>query len=161
MKRFCISTILIFVASFSFAQKSYLVHLTIDKIYLGKDSVIFKNGKTFLLEMKNHSDTLEVAKLGGIPVAIVIDVRRAKVGERIKYQIGYSFYKKENSKWTIIRNFGFIDRYELNSATPEFEASAKKKSAHEEYHCSIGEPQQFAAFFRMDVYKKGVVAGGK
>ncbi len=152
----CLFSTIIFIllVNFSFAQKSYLIHLTIDKIVLGKDSVVFKKGKTFLVEIKNQSDTIELANAGGVPVAIVVVVRRAKVGEQIKYQIGYSFYKKVDSKWLLIRNFGFIERYELNSPPPGFETKARKKAATEEYHCSIGEPQQFEAIFRMDVYKK-------
>lgn len=139
---------------FTFAQKSYLVHLTIDKVVLGKDSVVYKNGKTFLFEMKDHSDTLEVGKPGGIPVAIVVDVRRVMVNKVMKYQLGYAFFKKIGNKWESIKHFEYTDRNDLLTPKPGFEASAKKKHANEEYHCEIGVPRQFASDFRMDVYKK-------
>ena len=144
----------IFLPAFLFAQKSYLVHLTIDKVSLGDDSVVYKNGKTFLFEITNRSDTIEVAKPGGIPVAIVIDIKKAMERKQMKYEIGYAYFKKINGKWELIRHFGYTERYQLLSPKPGFETTAKKKSATEEYHCMIGQPAEFEAFFRMDVYKK-------
>lgn len=153
MKRIVFFLLLLF-PFFTMAQKAYLIHLTIDKVKLGDDSVVYKNGKTFLLEVKDRSDTIEVGKPGGVPVAIMIDIRKIKTGEQIRTQIGYVFFKKLNGKWEQIRHFGYTDRYELPSPKPGFEASAKKKAAREEYHCLLGQPQQFEAFFRMDCYKK-------
>lgn len=136
------------------AQKPYLVHLTIDKVKLGNDSVVYPKGKTFLVEMNERSDTIVVGRLGGVEVAILIDIRRMKEGEQVRTKIGYAYFKRVLGKWELIRRFGYIDRYELPEPPPGFAASAKKKPAHEEYHCEIGQPQQFEAFFRMDCYKK-------
>jgi hypothetical protein len=144
----------ILISILGFAQRVYLIHLTIDKVVLGKDSVVFKKGKIFLVETKTHTDTIEVGKPGGIPVAIVVDVRMIKEGPLLRYQIGYSWFKKIGTKWELIRNFGYIDRNDLFTPKPDFEKTAKTKCASEEYHCSIGEPEQFSANFRMDVYKK-------
>lgn len=152
MKRFLLAFVLLF-PGFIFAQNSYLVHLTIDKVVLGKDSVVYKGGKTFVATIKDRTDTIEVAKLGGVPVAIVIDVRRAMVNKQIRYQLGYAYFKKTGGKWELIRHFGYTDRFELLTPKPGFEASAKKKHANEEYHCEIGLPKWFSADFRMDVYK--------
>lgn len=138
----------------SSAQKNYLIHLTIDKIYLGKDSVIFKKGKTFLVSTDKRTEKIEVAEPGKIPVAIEINVRKVKVGEQIRFQVGYAFYKKIDGNWSLIRDFGYVDRFELNTVPPGLEASGQKKTAHEEYHCQNGSPTQFEAYFRMDVYKK-------
>jgi hypothetical protein len=153
MKRLAIIIFLFFGITVS-AQKNYLVHLTIDKVQLGKDSVIFKNGKTFLLETGGRTDTVEVAKPGGVPVAIVADIRRIMSGGKMQYQLGYAFFKKVGGRWELIRHFGYTDRNDLLAPRPGFEASAKKKAAREEYSCTLGEPVQFAAVFRMDVYKK-------
>ncbi|MDQ3111559.1 MAG: hypothetical protein M3R17_16855 [Bacteroidota bacterium] len=154
MKRISLVLLLLFFALYSFAQKSYLIHLTIDKIKLGKDSVVFKKGKTFLVNIEKRSEKIEICEPGKIPVAIEINVRRMKVGEQIRYQIGYAFFKKINGNWTLIRDFGYVDRYELNVPPAGLENAGQKKPAHEEYHCQNGVPTQFEAFFRMDVYKK-------
>lgn len=149
--------VLLFLLFFPFAvnaQQSYLIHLTIDKVKLGNDSVVYKGGKTFLFDVKSKTDTVEVGKPGGVPVAIVVDIRKMKAGEQIRTQIGYAFFKKVNGKWELIRHFGYTDRYELLSPRPGFEASARKKPAREEFHCLLGQPQQFEAFFRMDCYRK-------
>jgi hypothetical protein len=139
---------------FLLAQKKYLVHLTMDKIILGTDSMVFKNGKNWLIETTGKADTIEVAKVKSVPVAIVIDIRKVKMGEQIKTQIGYAFLKKVNNKWELIRHFGYTDRYNLLAPRPGFESTAKKKPASEEYHCQLGQPQQFEAWFRMDCYVK-------
>lgn len=131
-----------------------MIHLTMDKIHFGTDSVVFKGGKTFLLEIKSQTDTLEFGRVGVVPIAMLVNVKRMKIGEQIKYEIGYSFFKKENAKWVLIRKFPDTERYELNEMSPALEKAGIKKSAHEEYHCSIGLPQNFEANFRMDVYKK-------
>ena len=144
----------IFISANIFAQHSYLIHLTIDKVVLGNDSVVFKKGKTFLVETKSHTDTIEVAKVGEVPVAILVDVRKIMEGPLMRYQIGYSWFKKNGNKWELIRNFGYINRNDLVAPKEGFEKTAKTKTANEEYHCSIGEPEQFSANFRMDVYKK-------
>jgi hypothetical protein len=153
MKKF-ILLLFLFLPFFSFAQKNYLIHLTIDKIVLGKDSVVFKKGKTFLVTTDKRTEKIEIGEPGKIPVAIEINVRKIKVGEKIKYQIGYAFFKKIEGNWTLIRDFGYVDRYELNDVPPGLEKSGQKKNAHDEYHCQNGSPTQFEAFFRLDVYKK-------
>ncbi len=149
-----VTLFLIFLSAAAFAQKTYLVHLTIDKVILGKDSVVFKNGKTFLLETKGRTDTLEVAKVRGVPVAIVVDIRKVMAGSQVKNQVGYAFFKKVSGKWELIRHFGYTDRYDIIAPRPGFEATARKKPAREEYFCTIGDPVQFYAKFRMDVYEK-------
>ncbi len=153
MKLFATTLFSIFISGFLFAQRPYYVHLTIDKVVLGNDSVLFKKGKTFFVETKSHTDTIEVAKVGGTPVAIVVDVRKLMEGPLMRYQIGYAWYKKTGTKWELIRNFGYITRPDLVTLKPGFDKTAKTKSATEEFHCSIGQPEQFDADFRMDVYK--------
>ncbi|HLG03923.1 MAG TPA: hypothetical protein VI731_10040 [Bacteroidia bacterium] len=154
MKRFLVLLAALFLAGSLFAQKSFLIHLTIDKVRLGKDSVVFKPGKTFLFETTGKTDTMEVAKVKGVPVAIVIEIRRVFVDKQVNYQLGYAFYKKSADKWELIRHFGYTDRNDLLAPRPGFEKSAKKKPAREEFNCLLGDPVQFAAWFRMDVYKK-------
>jgi len=154
MKFFQSTVLFLFFSTIIFAQKSYLIHITIDKIVLGKDSVVFKKGKTFLVDVKSHTDTIEIVKIGNEPVAMVLDVRRVKEAEKIKYQIGYAFYKKQDSKWILVHKFPYVNRYELSVPIPGLEKVGAKKNAHEEFHCSLGLPQNFEAFFRMDVYKK-------
>ena len=94
MKSYAALLVLMLMSGMMFAQKSYLIHLTIDKIILGKDSIVFKKGKTFLINTEKRTEKIEIGAPGKIPVAIEINVRRMKVGEQIKYQIGYSFFKK-------------------------------------------------------------------
>jgi hypothetical protein len=151
--KFRLLIVFLFLSIVSFAQKGYLIHLTIDKIILGNDSVVYKTGKTFVLNTSAKTDTVEIGKPGGIPVAIVVDVRKIKASDKIKTQIGYAYFKKVSGKWELIKHFGYTDRYDLLSPRPGFATSAKKKAAREEYHCMLGQPQQFEAFFRMDVYK--------
>jgi hypothetical protein len=154
MKHFAAILFFILFSTVSFAQPSYYVHLTIDKVVLGNDSMVFKKGKTFLIETKTHTDTIEVTKVSGIPVAIVVDIRRMMEGPLLKYQIGYAWYKKIGNKWELIRNFGYVSRTDIVTPKTGFEKTAKTKPATEEYHCSIGLPEVFEAYFRMDVYKK-------
>lgn len=146
--------VLMLMSGIVFAQKSYLIHLTIDKIYLGKDSVIFPKGKTFLVTTASRTEKIEVGAPGKTPVAIEINIRQIRVGTQTKFQIGYAFYKKIAGNWTLIRDFGYVDRYELNAPPAGLEKPGSKKTAHDEYHCQDGVPTQFEAFFRMDVYKK-------
>jgi hypothetical protein len=154
MKHFLVVLFSVLLSVGTFAQKGYLIHLTIDKIYLGKDSVIFPKGKTFLVSTERRTEKIEIATPGKVPVAIEINIRKIKVGEQIKFQIGYAFFKKTDGLWTLIRDFGYVDRYELNAPPAALEKSAQKKPANEEYHCQHGVPTQFEAYFRMDVYKK-------
>jgi hypothetical protein len=154
MKRSCFVLFLVLLSGITFAQKGYLVHLTIDKIFLGKDSVIFPKGKTFLVTTEKRTEKIEIATLNKLPVAIEINIRKVKVGTQIKYQVGYAFFKKIDGNWSLIRDFGYVDRYELNAPPAGLEKSAQKKPATEEYHCQHGVPKQFEAYFRMDVYKK-------
>lgn len=154
MKFFQSTVLFLFFSTIIFAQKSYLIHITIDKIVLGKDSVVFKKGKTFLVDVKSHTDSIEIVKIGNEPVAMVLDVRRVKEGEQIKYQIAYAFYKKQDSKWILVHKFPYVNRYELSVPILGLEKVGAKKNAHEEFHCFLGLPQNFEAFFRKDVYKK-------
>jgi hypothetical protein len=146
--------LLLFCSTYLSAQKSYLIHLTIDKLVVGKDSIVYKGGKTFLLETTGKTDTIEVGKVKNTPVAMVIDIRKIMVSGNLNYQLGYAFFKKVNGKWELIRHFGYTNRIDLLAPRPGFEAGAKKQKAREEFACSIGDPLQFAAAFRMDVYKK-------
>ncbi|HEU4719291.1 MAG TPA: hypothetical protein VFU15_15710 [Bacteroidia bacterium] len=135
------------------AQKSYLVHLTIDKLFLGSDSVVYPKGKTFVMNITSKSDTVEVGKPGGVPVAILVDIRRIKRGDRIINQVGYAFLQKTGGKWTLIKHFGYTDRYDFPTHKPGFENTARKTQAKDEFHCDYGVPRQFAADFRMDIYR--------
>lgn len=154
MKKGISLLLLVFLTTILFAQKNYLVHLTIDKIFLGKDSVVFPKGKTFLVTTERRTEKIEIGSPGKIPVAIEINIRKIKSGDKIKYQIGYTFFKKIDGNWSLIRDFGYTDRYELLEPPPGLESSSQKKPAHEEYHCQNGSPTQFEAFFRLDVYRK-------
>ncbi len=133
-------------------KKAYFIRITIDKIRLGNDSVKFKSPKTLYVETSGKTDTVEVATIKGTPVAMIIEVRKYMAGKTIRYQIGYSFFKKENNKWALIKHFGYVDRFSLLKKPDEVKKSKTPKSAREEFFCSIGEPMQFSANFRMDVY---------
>ncbi|MGL5890093.1 MAG: hypothetical protein ACRC3B_09420 [Bacteroidia bacterium] len=141
--------------AFMNAQKQYIFHLSIDKIYLDGDSLVFKTPKILTLRAKTggtKTDTVEVGKPGGVAVALVADVRKVMRGKQTVTQIGYAFFKKQNNRWQIIRHFGYTDRYNLLAPPPGFDKKAAKLRPREEYHCEFGVPIQFAAWFRMDVY---------
>lgn len=136
----------------SFAQKQYTFHLSIDKLYLDGDSLVFKTPKILTIKATSKTDTLEVGKVGGVPVALVAEVRKAMRGKQTITQIGYAFFKKVNNRWQLIRHFGYTDRYNLLAPPPGFATKSAKLRPREEYHCEFGVPIQFAAWFRMDVY---------
>ena len=133
-------------------KKPYFIRITLDKVRLGNDSVKFKSPKTLYIETAGKTDTIEVATVKGTPIAMTVEIRKYLSGKTVRYQIGYAFYKKENSKWMLIKNFGFIDRFSLLKKPEEVKKGKTPKLAHEEFFCSIGEPMQFSAGFRMDVY---------
>jgi hypothetical protein len=145
---------IIFLFTFHFAQaQGYWLHLTVDKVQLGSDSVLYKKGKTQLLSITGRSDTIEVATIKSTPVAVVFTVSKRHTYDRDRYTINYSFFKKELGKWVLIKSFTGSDRYDLNKPEAGFEKSALKKSAREEYTCSYGYPATFSAKFRLDVYR--------
>lgn len=133
-------------------KKAYFIRITMDKLRLGNDSVKFASPKTFYVETSSKTDTTEVGAVKGVPVGMTVEVQKYFVGKTIRYRIGYVFYKRENEKWVLIKNFGFVDRFSLLKKPDEVKNSKSKKAAHEEFYCSIGEPMQFSASFRMDVY---------
>jgi len=145
--------LLLVLSAPAFAQ-NYLFHLTVDKISLGSDSVKFPKGKHFVLSTSGASDTLEVGKPGGVPVAMQIKVGRYLVSKKVRYDITYTFFKKENGRWTKIQSYGPVPRYDLLKAPADLEKTGNKKAAREEYSCEWGVPKQFSASFRLDVYRK-------
>lgn len=136
------------------AQQGFVVHLTIDKVFLGNDSLVFKKGKTWVLHTKGKTDTVEIGQVRGTPVALVADVQRVLVNKRVQFKIGYAFFKKVFGRWELIRHFGYVARYDLVQAEKNFESTRGKKTAKEEYSCQWSDPALFAAKFRMDVYKE-------
>jgi hypothetical protein len=149
---FAIFTGILLFPAFMQAQKQYVFHLSIDKIYLDGDSLVFKTPKILTLRAAAKTDTIEVGKPGGVAVALVADVRKVMRGKQTVTQIGYAFFKKVNNRWQIIRHFGYTDRYNLLAPPPGFGSKTSKLRPREEYHCEYGVPTQFAAWFRMDVY---------
>ncbi len=155
MVRILILSIVLLSAGFQAAaqdKKPYFIRITMDKIRLGKDSVQFKSPKTIYVETSGKTDTIEVGSVKGIPVAMVVEIRKFYSGKNVRYQIGYVFYKRENDKWNLIKNFGYVNRFSILKKPEEIKKSKTPKAAHEEFFCSIGEPMQFSASFRMDVY---------
>ncbi|MGL4596017.1 MAG: hypothetical protein ACRCYO_00725 [Bacteroidia bacterium] len=145
--------LLLFLCLSSFVQaKGYLVHLTIDKLMLHNDSIRFKTPKSFFLEITDRTDTLEIGKPNGKPVAIVVDIRKRMSAGKVVNEIGYAFFQKENSKWVRINHFGYTNRTAFLNETPEIKKRSPKNQAHENYACSMGLPVWFSAAFRMDVY---------
>lgn len=133
-------------------KKPYFIRITMDKLRLGNDSIAFKSPKTFYVESNAKSDTIEVGAVKAVPVAMTIEVQKFLVGKTVRYRFNYTFFRKENKKWVLIKNFGWVDRFSLLKKPDEVKNSKTKKPAHEEYYCSIGEPMQFSASFRMDIY---------
>lgn len=154
MKKQLLFFFLFFATTFLHAQKGFVIHLTMDKIFLGSDSLVFKKGKTWVLHTKSKTDTVEVGSVRGTPVAIVADIQRVMVNKRVQFKIGYAFYKKVFGRWELIRHFGYVSRYDLVQAEKNFETGRGKKAAKEEYNCQWSDPALFAAVFRMDVYKE-------
>lgn len=149
---FAIGFLLLLIPAWAVAQKQYTLHLSIDKVYLDGDSVVFRSPKILTLRTSGRTDTLEVAKLRNTPIAFVADVRKIMRGKQAVTQIGYAFFKKQNGRWQLIRHFGYTDRYSLLAPPPGFAQKSAKLKPREEYHCEYGVPIQFAAWFRMDVY---------
>lgn len=133
-------------------KKPYFVRITMDKLRLGNDSVMFRSPKTIYTEMNAKSDTIEVGAVKATKIGMTVEVQKFFAGKTVRYRIGYVFYKRENNKWVLIKNFGWTDRFSLLKKPDEVKNSKAKKPAHEEFFCSIGEPMQFSASFRMDVY---------
>lgn len=133
-------------------KKAYFIRITMDKLRLGNDSVKFKSPKTYYVETSTKTDTVEVGVVKGTAVGMTVEVQKYFAGKTIRYRIGYVFYKKVNAKWELIKNFGFYDRFSLLKKPEEVKNTKTKNPAHEEFFCSIGEPMQFSASFRMDVY---------
>lgn len=155
MLRILILSIVLLSAGFQAAaqdKKPYFIRITMDKIRLGSDSVQFKSPKTIYVETSGKTDTIEVGSVKGTPVAIVVEIRKFYSGKNVRYQIGYVFYKRENDKWNLIKNFGYVNRFSILKKPEEIKKSKTPKAAHEEFYCSIGEPMQFSASFKMDVY---------
>lgn len=133
-------------------KKPYFIRITMDKLRLGNDSVSFKSPKTYYVESGAKSDTIEVGAVKGTPVAMMVEIQKFLVGKTVRYRFNYTFFEKENAKWTLIRKFGWVDRFSLLKKPEEVKNPKAKKAAREEYYCSIGEPMQFSASFRMDIY---------
>ncbi|MBI3510892.1 MAG: hypothetical protein HY064_09510 [Bacteroidetes bacterium] len=132
------------------AQKSYYVDIAIDRIYVNGDSLKFPRGKRIQVETSGKTDTVSLGKCGGEEIGMCVVIRKIKDGDHLRTQIGYSFFKKNNAKWELIHDFGFVDRYALKT----YSAKAKSSAPKEEYNCEYGVPVQFAAYFRMEVYSK-------
>lgn len=133
-------------------KKPYFIRITMDKLRLGNDSVNFKSPKTVYVEADAKSDTIEVGAVKGQPVAMMVEIQKFLVGKTVRYRFNYTFFEKKNSKWMLIKKFGWVDRFSLLKKPDEVKNPKVKKAAREEYYCSIGEPMQFSASFRMDIY---------
>jgi hypothetical protein len=138
----------------AFAQetKPYFIRITVEKIRLGNDSLKFQKPKTLYVTTTGKPDTTEITTIKGTRIAIVTEVRKIMVGKTVRYQIGYSWHKRNGSKWELIRHFGYVDRYSLLNKPDEVKNSKSMKPAREQFYCSIGEPMVFSCSFRMDVY---------
>lgn len=133
-------------------KKPYFIRITMDKLKLGNDSVTFKAPKTLYVESNAKSDTIGVGSVKGIPVAMVVEIQKYMSGPNVRYRFNYTFLEKEHSKWTVIKTFGWVDRFSLLPKPDEVKKPGSKKPAQEKFFCSIGEPMQFSASFRMDIY---------
>lgn len=146
---------LLFSATLLTAQeqkKPYFIRISIEKLKLGNDSMKFRSPKTFYLESGQKSDTIEVGALKNDRIGMCVEVQKYFQGKTVRYRFAYSFFRKENNKWVLIKNFGWIDRFSLLKKPDEIKNTKSKVVAKEEYYCSIGEPMQFSATFKMDVY---------
>lgn len=133
-------------------KKPYFIRISIEKLKLGNDSMKFRSPKTFYLECGQKSDTFEVGALKTDRLGMSVEVQKYFQGKTVRYRFAYSFFKKENAKWVLIKNFGWVDRFSILKKPDEVKKSKSKVVAKEEYYCSIGEPMQFSATFKMDVY---------
>lgn len=133
-------------------KKPYFIRITIDKMKLGSDSVKYRSPKTFYLESGQKSDTITVGAMKSSPIGMSVEVQKYFQGKTVRYRFAYSFFRQENSKWVLIKNFGWIDRFSILKKPDEIKKSQSKVAAKEEYFCSGGEPLLFSASFKMDVY---------
>ena len=147
-----ILSLLMLCATAQEQKKPYFIRITMDKLRLGNDSVSFKTPKTYYVESGAKSDTIEVGAVKGKPVAMMVEIQKFLVGKTVRYRFNYTFFEKKNLKWIIIKKFGWVDRFSLLKKPDEVKNPKAKKAAREEYYCSIGEPMQFSASFRMDIY---------
>ena len=154
LKRFfiVILTIFGFSAFGQEAKKPYFIRISIDKLKLGSDSIKFRSPKTFYLESGQKSDTIDVGGLKTTRIGMSVEVQKYFAGKTVRYRFAYSFFKQENGKWVLIKNFGWVDRFSILKKPDEVKNTKSKVAAKEEYYCSIGEPMQFSATFKMDVY---------
>ncbi len=133
-------------------KKPYFIRISIDKLKLGNDSMKYRSPKTFYLESGQKSDTIEVGALKNDRIGMSVEVLKYFQGKTVRYRFSYTFFRKENTKWVIIKNFGWVDRFSILKKPDEIKNTKTKVVAKEEYYCSIGEPMQFSATFKMDVY---------
>jgi hypothetical protein len=133
-------------------KKPYFIRISIEKLKLGNDSMKYRSPKTFYLESGQKSDTIEVGALKNDRIGMSVEVQKYFQGKTVRYRFAYSFFRKENSKWVLIKKFGWVDRFSLLKKPDEVKNSKSKVVAKEEYYCSGGEPLLFSATFKMDVY---------
>jgi hypothetical protein len=134
-------------------KSPYTIHLTMDKIIVGKDSVVFKGTKNLVIATDGKSDTLRIATVGGKTIGICVNVSKVMNNKKVIYPISYTFLERQNNRWVVLKKFQGAQRYELLQCPEGLGKTKQRKYANEEYHCYFGEPQQFAAWFRMDVYR--------
>lgn len=133
-------------------KKPYFIRISIEKLKLKNDSMKYRSPKTFYLESGQKSDTIEVGALKNDRIGMSVEVQKYFQGKTVRYRFAYSFFRKVNSKWELIKTFGWIDRFSILKKPDEIRNSKSKVAAKEEYFCSGGEPLLFSATFKMDVY---------
>lgn len=134
-------------------KRPYTIHLTMDKIIVGKDSVLFKGSKNMVLDTDGKSDTISLTTVGGKTIGMCVHITKVMQNNKVVYPISYTFFEKQNKKWVVLKKFQGAQRYQLLERPEGLGKTKLRKYANEEYHCYFGEPQQFAAWFRMDVYR--------
>lgn len=132
-------------------KKPYFIRLTIDALRLGADSASYNHPKTYYFESGSKSDTFDIGAVNGTSIGISFEIQKFLVEKKVRYRFSYTYYKKVNDKWELIKNFGWVDRFSLLKKPGEVN-DRPVKPAREEFYCSIGEPMQFSARFRMDIY---------
>ena len=133
-------------------KQPYFIRISIDKLKLGNDSVKYRSPKTFYLECGPKSDTITVGAVKSNSIGMCVEVQKFFQEKTVRYRFAYSFFKRENDKWVLIKKFAWVDRFSLLKKPDEIKKTQSKVVAKEEYYCSIGEPMQFSATFKMDVY---------
>jgi hypothetical protein len=134
------------------AKKPYFIRISIQKLKLGNDSMSYRSPKTFYLECGQKSDTIEVGALKNSRIGMSVEVQKYFQEKTVRYRFAYSFFKRENNKWVLIKTFPWVDRFSLVKKPDEIKKSQSKVAAKEEYFCQGGEPFLFSATFKMDVY---------